>query len=86
MAGVSRALYDSAGGQILAGSPNVFVNGLPVARIGDGVQGHGLGEHAGPTMMAGSPNVFVNGIALCREGDSASCGHTASGSSDVISG
>lgn len=86
MAGVSRAQYDSAGGLIISGSPDVLVNGLPAARLGDGVQGHGLGEHSGPTLMTGSPNVFVNGIALCREGDSASCGHTASGSSDVTSG
>ena len=35
------------------GSPNVFINGIPVGRIGDSAD-------AG-AMINGSPNVFVNG-------------------------
>lgn len=86
MAGAVRAGVDSAGGIVLSGSPNVFINGAQAGRVGDAVQGHGNGEHAGPTLATGSPNVFVNGIPLCRAGDSATCGHVASGSPDVLSG
>ena len=44
------------------GSPNVFINGSPVHRIGDG-QSHGgvQGE--------GSPDVFANGLGIARVGD-----------------
>jgi uncharacterized Zn-binding protein involved in type VI secretion len=37
-----------------SGSPNVFVNGKPVCRIGDAIS-------CGDTMATGSENVFVNG-------------------------
>ena len=50
---------------------------------GDDVTGHGVGLHAGPTMIAGSNNVFIGGVAVCNAGDAATCGHTASGSSNV---
>lgn len=86
MSGIARLGADSAGGQIIGGSNNVFVNGSPVARIGDPVAGHGNGPHAGPVMSSGSNSVFVNGISLCREGDEASCGHVASGSVNVSAG
>ncbi len=44
------------------GSPNVFVNGYSVHRLGDG-QSHGgvQGE--------GSATVFVNGVGVARKGD-----------------
>jgi uncharacterized Zn-binding protein involved in type VI secretion len=35
-------------------------------------------------MVGASNNVFANGIGVCRAGDAASCGHPASGSSDVF--
>lgn len=84
MAGVVRKDTDSAGGILIGGSSNVFCENHPVVRIGDAVQGHGSGPHSSPKMNQGSPNVFVNGIPLCRAGDTASCGHTASGSSTVF--
>jgi uncharacterized Zn-binding protein involved in type VI secretion len=86
MPGAARQGKDSAGGTIAAGSPDVIVNGSPVARIGDAVSGHGDPPHAGPTMAAGSGTVFANGIPVSRAGDAATCGHPASGSSDVIVG
>lgn len=86
MPGAARQGQDSAGGTIAAGSPDVIVNGSPVARIGDAVSGHGDPPHAGPTMAAGSGSVFANGIGVSRAGDSATCGHPAGGSSDVIVG
>lgn len=85
MPGIARdAGTDVAGGAIIKGSPNVFANNKPVARVGDNVAGHGRGSHSGPTMAAGSGNVFTNNISTCRAGDPATCGHTASGSGDVF--
>ena len=85
MPGIARnAGQDVAGGAIIKGSPNVFANNKPVARVGDAVAGHGRGPHAGPVMASGSGNVFTNNKSTCRAGDSASCGHPASGSSNVF--
>lgn len=81
--GAVRKNLDSAGGVLIQGSPDVFVNGQPLVRIGDAVQGHGPGVHAGPVMATGSGDVFCNGIGACRAGDLASCGHPASGSDNV---
>lgn len=85
MPGIARnAGTDVAGGAIIQGSPTVFANNKPVARIGDAVAGHGRGPHRGPTMASGSGNVFTNNIATCRAGDTATCGHASSGSSNVF--
>ena len=86
MTGIARKGIDSAGGTIIGGSSDVFVNGAGSVRIGDGVEGHGSGPHAGTSMASGSSTVFVNGIPVCRAGDSATCGHTASGSGDTFAG
>lgn len=74
-----------------SGSPDVFVDGLPVHRVGDSWATHGCthnppvhGIHDG-TQGSGSPNVFANGRAIARVGDSVSCGSSnASGSPDVF--
>lgn len=85
MPGIARVGVDTAGGTILGGGQStVFVNGSLVAVIGDAVQGHGSGPHGSPVMVEGSPNVFAEGIGVCREGDEASCGDTATGSSDTF--
>lgn len=85
MPGIARdAGTDVAGGAIIQGSPNVFANNKPVARVGDAVAGHGKAPHSGPVMAAGSGNVLTNNIPTCRAGDPATCGHPASGSSNVI--
>lgn len=86
MPGIARdSGQDVAGGPIIEGSPNVYANNRPVARIGDKVQGHPPGGvHANPSMSTGSNNVFTNFIPTCRAGDKATCGHESSGSSDVF--
>lgn len=86
MPGIARQNQDTAGGTIIGGSPNVFVNGTGAARIGDAVEGHGRGIHSGPTMAEGSSTVFVNGIGVCRAGDAATCGDVATGSGNVFAG
>lgn len=85
MPGVVRdAGQDRAGGPIIKGSPNVFVNNKPVVRKGDNVAGHGRGTHSSAVMAVGSGNVYTNNIPTCRAGDIATCGHPATGSSNVF--
>lgn len=87
MPGISRVGVDSAGGTILGpGEPSVFVNGSPISIIGDAVASHGIAPHAAPVMVEGSSTVFAGGIGVVRQGDAASCGHTATGSSNVFAG
>jgi uncharacterized Zn-binding protein involved in type VI secretion len=84
MTGVTRQGVDVAGGVLASGSKNVYVNGAPAVRLNDSVAGHGRSPHTAPVMIGSSGNVFVNGIGVVRAGDPASCGHSASGSGNVI--
>ncbi len=86
MPGATRKTLDSAGGKLIAGSPDVITNGQPQVRIGDAVEGHGPGEHGGPVMAEGSLSVITNGIPTSRAQHKATCGHPATGSPDVIIG
>ncbi len=87
MPGVSRVGVDSAGGTITGNlAPSVLVNGSPVACVGASVAAHGNSPHAAPVMSGSSGTVLAEGTAVCRAGDAASCGHTASGSSNVSAG
>ena len=71
---------DTAGGPILSGSSDVFIDGIPAATIGEKVAKHSKrGPHKAAVLVKGSPNVFVNGKPLVRQGDPASCGHPATG-------
>ena len=75
------------------GSPDVFVNGKPWHRQGDGWSVHTCthpkkphGSH-GSSLAAGSSTVFVNGMQAGRVGDPVACGSSvASGSSNVFAG
>ena len=87
MPGIARVGQDTAGGLINGGGQStVFVNGKLAAVIGDAVASHGVGPHASATMAQGSSTVFAEGIGVCREGDAATCGHTATGSSNTLAG
>ena len=77
---------DVAGGVLIQGSANVFVNSKPAVRKGDLVAGHGKAPHASPVMVGCSSKVRVNGKGVSRAGDAASCGHTATGSNNVFAG
>lgn len=96
MAKVIRATLDFSLGHCwppapaIQGSPNVFVNNLPVVRVGDlypthpGSCGDNPPHLMGPA-LTGSPNIFVNNMPLHRAGDLISCGDIAFyGSDDVI--
>lgn len=79
MPNILRKDIDYAGGLIVTGSPNVFVNGASVVRISDTVAPHG--DHSTAVMVTGSSKVFVNGLGICRVGDQASCGDYGTGGS-----
>ena len=76
-----------------SGSPNVYVNGKPAHRQGDGWNPHTCthpkvphGTHGG-SLSAGSATVYCNGKQLGRIGDPVSCGSSvASGSPNVFAG
>lgn len=70
------------------GSGNVFVNGIPVHRQGDGWATHCCGPSCHASVLAsGSGSVFVNGKAIARIGDPVACGSAVSqGSSNVFAG
>lgn len=71
------------------GSGDVFVNGIPAHRQGDGWSVHCNDVpvcHAG-SLASGSGTVFVNGKQLGRVGDPVSCGSSvAAGSGNVFAG
>jgi|TARA_B110000977_G_scaffold40555_1_gene54519 uncharacterized Zn-binding protein involved in type VI secretion len=84
MPGICRDTTDTAGAALIKTQTKVFANGDEVIVHGDTVTAHLAGLHAvPPTMIAGSKNVFIGGIAVCNAGDLATCGHAASGSSNV---
>lgn len=77
---------------VISGSPDVTINGLPAARVGDSLAPHacscgeGHGTHS-RTIAAGSSSVLINGKPAARTGDGISCGGVIiSGSGDVIIG
>ena len=87
MPGISRVGVDKAGGVIDGNkAPTVFVNGSPIVVKGAEVRAHGRPPHASATMDEASVDVFANGIGVCRTGDLSTCGHSISGSSNVLTG
>jgi uncharacterized Zn-binding protein involved in type VI secretion len=85
MPGIARVGQDTAGGTITGSlAPTVIVNGFPIAVKGAAVAPHGDAPHNSAVMVGSSGDVIANGIQICRAGDAASCGDSATGSSDVI--
>lgn len=61
-------------GKIIEGSPDVFFEGRPVARVTDKVL---CSKHSPPTQIAeGSETIFINGLPLARIGHKTTCGAT----------
>jgi len=73
---------------IIAGSPDVFIDGIPAARVGDPLAPHDKPNHPPhPRKIAsGSSTVFVNGKPLAITGGSVDCGGVIIGSGTVIVG
>lgn len=77
---------------IIEGSPNVFINGQPAARVGDAAAphtctcGNGCGTHS-RSIAEGSATVFINGKPAVSVGDGIICGGVViSGSGNVTIG
>ena len=74
-----------------AGSPNVYVNGIPWSRQGDPNTTHLVppfpcGPHTAP-ISVGSTTVFINGKGAGRVGDAITgCTSVAGGSPNVFAG
>ncbi|WP_330985833.1 MULTISPECIES: type VI secretion system PAAR protein [Enterobacterales] len=70
---------------IIAGSPTVFIDNLPAARLGDPLTPHDKPEHPPhPRKIAsGSPTVFIDSIPAARSGDSIDCGGVVIGTGTV---
>ena len=72
----------------IAGSENVFCNGIPVHRQSDGWAVHCCGIPCHDSSLAsGSSTVYANNLELARIGDPVACGSAAAnGSGDVFAG
>lgn len=73
--------------QAVDGSPDVFINGIPVHRVTDKWLPHTCVSTHDSVLAVGSKTVFVNGLNVGRIGDQIACGSTiATGSDDVFIG
>jgi uncharacterized Zn-binding protein involved in type VI secretion len=76
---------------IAEGSPDVYLDGRPVARVGDRATSHlkpgsPCKSHT-PPIVRGSSTVFVNGRQIARIGDPlAACTTIAEGSPNMFAG
>ncbi|MDC9623801.1 PAAR domain-containing protein [Xenorhabdus sp. XENO-7] len=71
-AGIGAAIgqYGSNTGTIVAGSPDVFFEGKPVARVGDPVA---CSDHPPGVIAEGAKTVFANGQGIARLGHRTTC-------------
>ncbi|MGL6264031.1 type VI secretion system PAAR protein [Aeromonas jandaei] len=74
--------------KITAGSPDVFIDGVPAARVGDPLEPHDKPNNPPhPRKIAsGSSTVFVNGKPLAITGSAVDCGGVIIGAGTVIVG
>jgi len=73
---------------VTAGSPDVLIDGKPVARVGDPLAPHSKPKHPPhPRAIAsGSSTVLINGIPAAVTGSTISCGGVTIGSGSVVIG
>lgn len=74
--------------KIISGSPDVLIDGKPVARVSDQLEPHtkpGSSPHP-RSIASGSSTVFINGLPMAITGGSVGCGGVIIGSSSVIVG
>lgn len=69
---------------VIAGSTDVFVEGISAIRIGDPWESHTCVSTHDGVQASGSSTVFVNGVPLARIGDVVSCGSSAATGSDTV--
>ena len=88
--GLSTCWYDVTGNEA-QGSPNVFINGNAVIRVGDGGNDSAPCGRTWFTNIQGSHTVFANGQPVVRQGDPVNIhvdndGQVVSGSPNVFVG
>ncbi|MGO1501419.1 MAG: PAAR domain-containing protein [Marinobacter sp.] len=73
---------------MIAGSPDVLIDGKPVARVGDPLAPHSKPKHPPHprAIAAGSATVLINGIPAAVTGSAISCGGVTIGSGSVVIG
>ncbi|MEX2474505.1 type VI secretion system PAAR protein [Marinobacter sp.] len=73
---------------VIAGSPDVLIDGKPAARVGDPLAPHSKPKHPPHprTIAAGSSTVMINGKPAAVTGGAISCGGVTIGSGSVIIG
>lgn len=73
---------------VITGSPDVLVDGKPVARVGDALAPHAKPKHPPhPRIIAaGSATVLINGMPAAVTGGAIDCGGVTIGSGSVIVG
>lgn len=73
---------------VIAGSPDVLIDGRPVARVGDPLAPHSKPKHPPHprAIAAGSATVLINGIPAAVTGGAISCGGVTIGSGSVVIG
>lgn len=86
---ISRIGVDlvGSGGTMTLGSPNVFINNIPVALTGTPVTPHtqGVIPHIGAVVVGTTAKTFINGVSFIRMGDVATCSDSVmSGATNVF--
>ncbi|MEP4392053.1 type VI secretion system PAAR protein [Marinobacter sp.] len=73
---------------VISGSPNVLIDGKPVARVSDQLTPHSKPKHPPHprTIASGSSTVFINGLPVATTGGAISCGGVTIGSSSAVVG
>jgi len=73
---------------VIAGSPDVLIDGKPVARVGDPLAPHSKPKHPPHprTITGGSSTVMINGKPAAVTGGAISCGGVTIGSGSVVIG
>lgn len=71
--------------KVTAGSPDVFIDGLPAARVGDPLEPHDKPSSSkhDRSIATGSSTVFINGKPAALTGGKISCGGVTIGSGSV---
>ncbi|WP_148862744.1 type VI secretion system PAAR protein [Marinobacter fonticola] len=71
---------------VILGSPDVLMDGKPVARVGDPLAMHSKPKHPPHprAIAAGEPSVLINGIPVAVTGSAITCGGVTIGSGRVM--
>lgn len=74
--------------KVTAGSPNVQIDGMPVARVGDPLEPHDKPNNPPHprSIASGISNILINGKPIAMTGGTIDCGGVIIGNSSVIVG